>query len=148
MKQTLKSDGFTLIEILIAMAIFSIGILAVLSMQISSVNTNATAKKVTDNYTWAAQQGEEFMALPFTDPVLNDTGGNFFTPSQDADGIDNDGDGQIDEPGENGYATIAWRVQENPPENGFQSKNITIRMTSIGRGGAKTIHLDFLKLDI
>ena len=148
MKQTLKSDGFTLIEILIAMAIFAIGILAVLSMQISSVNTNATAKKVTDNYTWAAQQGEEFMALPFTDPVLNDTGGNFFTPSQDVDGIDNDADGQIDEPGETGYATIAWRVQENPPENGFQSKNITIRMTSVGRGGAKTIHLDFLKLDI
>ena len=148
MKQTLKSDGFTLIEILIAMAIFAIGILAVLSMQVSSVNTNATAKKVTDNYTWAAQQVEEFMALPFTDPVLNDTGGNFFSPGQDVDGIDNDADGQIDEPGETGYATIAWRVQENPPENGFQSKNITIRMTSVGRGGAKTIHLDFIKLDM
>lgn len=148
MQKNRENNGFTLIEILIAMAIFAIGILAVLSMQVSSVNTNATAKKVTDNYTWAAQQVEEFMVLPFTDPVLNDTGGNFFTPSQDVDGIDNDADGQIDEPGETGYATIAWRVQENPPENGFQSKNITIRMTSIGRGGAKTIHLDFLKLDI
>jgi type IV pilus assembly protein PilV len=148
MKKTLKNDGFTLIETLIAIAIFAIGILAVLSMQISAVNTNATAKKVTDNYTWAAQRVEEFMALPFTDALLNDTGGNFFSPAQDVDGIDNNADGQIDEPGEDGYATIAWRVQENPPANGFRSKNITIRMTSSGRGGPKTIHLDFLKLDI
>jgi len=148
MKKTRKNDGFTLIEILIAMAVFAIGILAVLSMQISSVNTNATAKKVTDNYTWAAQRVEEFMALPFTDPLLNDTGSNFFSPGQDVDGIDNNADGQIDESGEDGYATIAWRVQENPPTNGFRSKNITIRMTSSGRGSPKTIHLDFLKLDM
>lgn len=45
MKKPRKNDGFTLIEILIAMAVFPIGILAVLSMQISSVNTNTTAKK-------------------------------------------------------------------------------------------------------
>ena len=140
--------GFTLIEILIAMAVFAIGILAVLSMQISSVNTNATAKKVTDNYTWASQRAEEFMTLAFTDPILNDTGGNFYSPGQSVDGIDNNADGQIDEAGETGYVSIAWRVQENPLTNGFRSKNVTIRITSIGRGGPKTFSLDFLKLDM
>ena len=110
-----NDEGFTLIEILIATAVFAIGILAVLSMQVSSINTNATAKKVTDNYTWAAQRAEEFMALAFTDPILNDTGGNFFSPGQNVDGIDNNADGQIDEAGETGYVSIAWRVNENPP---------------------------------
>lgn len=148
MKNICENKGFTLIEILIAMAIFAIGILAVLSMQVSAVNTNAAARRVTDNYTWAAQQAEEFMALSFTDPALNDTGGDFKPRAQDEDGIDNDADGQIDEDGETGYMKIAWRVQENPPENGFRSKNITIRMTTMSRKGPKTIDLDFVKLDI
>ena len=148
MKNICENEGFTLIEILIAMAVFAIGILAVLSMQVAAVNTNTTARKVTDNYTWAAQQAEEFMELSFTDPVLNDTGGDFFSPDQSVDGIDNNADGQIDEGGETGYATIAWRVQENPPANGFRSKNITIRMTTMDRKGPRTIHLDFVKLDI
>ena len=40
--------GFTLIEVLIAMAIFSIGILAVGAMQISSTNSNAGARIQTE----------------------------------------------------------------------------------------------------
>jgi prepilin-type N-terminal cleavage/methylation domain-containing protein len=43
--------GFTLIEVLIAMAIFSIGILAVGAMQVSSTNSNAGARIQTEEYT-------------------------------------------------------------------------------------------------
>ena len=42
-----RSNGFTLIEVLIAMAIFSIGILAVASMQLWNVKNNTTGNITT-----------------------------------------------------------------------------------------------------
>ena len=44
-------SGFTLIEVVIALAIFSIGILAVFSLHISSIGGNAVARGVTENVT-------------------------------------------------------------------------------------------------
>ena len=38
--------GFTLIEVLIAMAIFSLGMLAVGTLQITSTNSNASARRL------------------------------------------------------------------------------------------------------
>ena len=43
-----ENKGFTLIEALFAIAIFSIGILAVSSMQISAINNNASARMRTE----------------------------------------------------------------------------------------------------
>ena len=64
----IKSDeGFTLIEVLIAMAIFLIGILAVGTMQISAVNSNASARMRTEATMIAAQHVERLLALPFSD---------------------------------------------------------------------------------
>ena len=64
----IKSDeGFTLIEVLIAMAIFLIGFLAVGAMQISAVNSNASARMRTEASMIAAQHAERLLALPFAD---------------------------------------------------------------------------------
>ena len=42
-----NQEGFTLIEILIAVTIFAIGMLAVGSMQVSGIRGNATAQGIT-----------------------------------------------------------------------------------------------------
>jgi len=63
--------GFTLIEVLIAMAIFSIGILAVGAMQISSTNSNAGARIQTEEYTWVVDQIERLTGLDYNDPDLD-----------------------------------------------------------------------------
>ena len=74
LKKTLKkveplsdSKGFTMIEVLIAMAIFLIGFLAVGAMQISSVNGNASARMRTEATALAAQHAERFLAMSFED---------------------------------------------------------------------------------
>ena len=58
-------QGFTLIEVLIAMAIFSIGILAVGTLQITSTNSNASARIQTEQYTWVVDQIERMTALDY-----------------------------------------------------------------------------------
>jgi len=61
----MDSKGFTIVEVLIAMAIFLIGFLAVGAMQMSSVNGNAKARMRTEATTIAAQHAEKFLAMNF-----------------------------------------------------------------------------------
>lgn len=71
-ESTLNSEkGFSLIELMIAMAIFSIGILAVMTMQISTINSNSGARKISDALVMANDQLENFMAIPYTSAELD-----------------------------------------------------------------------------
>jgi prepilin-type N-terminal cleavage/methylation domain-containing protein len=65
MPVTNNQDGFTLIEGMMAIAIFSIGILAVGYMHLSAIKTNGSARMVTDAYTLASEKIEDFMTLPY-----------------------------------------------------------------------------------
>jgi type IV pilus assembly protein PilV len=58
-----ESRGFSLIEVLIAMAIFSIGILAVGSMQLSTSKNNTTGNELTGATMLARQKIEELKTL-------------------------------------------------------------------------------------
>ena len=65
-----KTGGYTLIEILIAITIFSIGVLGVGSMQTRSTRGNTDARIGTEASVWAQDRVETLMQLPFTDPAL------------------------------------------------------------------------------
>jgi type II secretion system protein I len=58
-----ENRGFSLIEVLIAMAIFSIGILAVGSMQLSTSKNNTTGNELTGATMLARQKIEELKTL-------------------------------------------------------------------------------------
>ena len=53
--------GFTLIEVMIALFILSVGILGIANMQISSIDANAKARKRTELLVAAQKQIEEIM---------------------------------------------------------------------------------------
>lgn len=74
-----NNRGFTLIEALIAIAIFSIGFLAAAAMQINALNKTNSARRVTEALTLAEDQVELLRAMPFYD-----------------DDEDLDGDGNVD----------------------------------------------------
>jgi prepilin-type N-terminal cleavage/methylation domain-containing protein len=63
--------GFTLIEVLIAMAIFAVGLLALASLQIRSIQMNASARMQTEETNIAVDWLERLIALPYDDPLLN-----------------------------------------------------------------------------
>ncbi len=146
--QRICSQGFTLIEILIAIAIFAIGILAVGSMQISAMNKTAGARNYTTVVTVAKDRAEELMALPYDDADL-DAGehsvaaGNL---TQATDRIDNDEDGQIDEGGEAGQVSIIWNVDVDQPLTGTKSVRVIVTRTVGTRQKSST--LDFIKANM
>ena len=64
--------GFSIIEVMIAISILSIGILALASMQVAAMRGNSFAGSVTEGSTWALDQIEKLMNLPWDDASLQD----------------------------------------------------------------------------
>jgi len=126
-----KDQGFTLIEVLIAITIFAVGLLAVATMQISAINVNSTAGQITTRMTWAQDKLEGLMALPYSDPWIEDLGD---PPS----GTDTAGNPH-QETTFDGLYIISWTVTNNTPISG--TKLITVAVT--GRG--KTTRVSYVK---
>ena len=57
-----KQAGFTLIEVLVALTIFAVGVLAVVTMQAQSIRYNATARLTSDAVFKAERRVEELLA--------------------------------------------------------------------------------------
>jgi len=117
-----KENGYTLIEVLIALTIFAVGLLAVAGMQTAAVRMNSTAGKLTNLSTWGMDKIEELSTLPYSDPILDSA----VNPHQE----------QL------GDYTISWTVIDNNPIT--NTKNITV--TVAGRG--KRAEFGILKPDI
>ena len=98
-KSNYKERGFTLIEVLIAMAIFSIGILGVGTMQLRSTGGNTNARIGTEASVWAQDRVETLMLLPYTDAAL-DPNNNPHTP-------------QVNDPINNSGYNVVWNVYDS-----------------------------------
>lgn len=72
MMKTKNQNGFSLLELMIALAILAVGILAVASMQISAKQGNADAMKFTDISTALQAQIEVFINAGYT--TIDNTG--------------------------------------------------------------------------
>ena len=103
-----QDRGFTILEVIIAIAILSFGILAVASMQITSIRGNALAGGVTEASTWAGDQAEKLMRLSWDDSLLEDTDGD------GANGLDDIGAHSDQSVTQDPY-TIYWNVADNSP---------------------------------
>jgi prepilin-type N-terminal cleavage/methylation domain-containing protein len=136
-----NDHGFSIIEVLVALAIFTIGILGVAAMQLASVKGNTSGRGVTDITTWAADKIEDLISLPYSDPLLTAGTHSLATDlSFETDGIDNNFDGLIDETGENGPLTVSWFVTDDTPVNA--TKTISVTVNHSGPGVRKTVTIN------
>jgi type IV pilus assembly protein PilV len=131
--------GFTLIEILIAITIFAIGILAVGSMQVAAIKGNSIANDLTEATTLAQDRMEKLIGLPYTDADLLDTNGN-----QD-NGLD-DTDATADHNDANDRYNIFWNVATNYPID--NTKKIRVIVTWIYKGTLKEVKITSMKADV
>jgi prepilin-type N-terminal cleavage/methylation domain-containing protein len=111
--ENIGDRGFSIIEVVFALSIFAIGILAVTTLSISAVNSNASARRLTDATTLAEDRLERLAALPY-DYILS--------------GEETEGAYHVD-----------WDVDENVPTktksitvtvecpNGWKNTKVTIR---------------------
>jgi prepilin-type N-terminal cleavage/methylation domain-containing protein len=68
-----RMQGFTLVEVMVAIVIFALGFTAVVTMTTGSVGSNATARAISGSAEKAAEQIELLTVLPYEDALLQDT---------------------------------------------------------------------------
>ena len=139
-------QGFTLVEVLISMAIFAFGILAVINMQLLSASINVKSRGMTEGIVVAQNKIEELQSLPFDDAELADTDTNgalgldVFPPTDgDADNADHT------EPGTNPRYTLFWNVEDNMPFNGTKTVRVIVRWNE--KGVFQNFSIDMVKSD-
>lgn len=105
--------GFTIIEVLIALAIFAIGILGVAKLQLAAVGDNTSSRKYTEASTWGVSQVESIMAIPYDDPALAaGATGTLIRPS----GL----------PGSPGVYTVNWTITDADPVPNVKKISIVV----------------------
>jgi prepilin-type N-terminal cleavage/methylation domain-containing protein len=131
--------GFSLIEVMIGIAIFSIGVLAIFGMQLSGIKGNSTARHYTETSTGGVDKIEALIALPYTHPDLTDTDGDggaggdlglFDATVGAADHFENDPAGQY---------TIFWNVADNDLIE--HSKTVSVIILFNGTGMQRSVSM-------
>jgi len=157
-----KEEGYTLVEVLVALGILGFGLLAVATMQVTAIKVNARASSLSQGVTLAQSKVEELMNLPYDHVDLTDkspfngTDQDLLPTTADGegDGIDDDGDnfGLDDTTGADGSEsngsgyTVYWNVAMGEPVTA--SKTIRVIVTWTERGQNKRVSLDFVKTNL
>jgi prepilin-type N-terminal cleavage/methylation domain-containing protein len=154
-----RNEGLTLIEVLAAVAILSFGLLAVATMQGSSIKGNSQAIGTTEAITLAQDKVEELMRLPYTHADLTDTDTDGTDQDADDDGADDDGDNfGLDDTVDGGGTVIAdrsetigrytlyWNIAVSEPIANVKMIRIIVAWSD--RGAQKNATVDFMKTDI
>ncbi len=110
-----RQSGFTILEVMIAISILAIGLLAVFSGQNMAIRGNDRASHLTEGMTLAQDRMEELLASPYAS-VTTGTGtqGNY---------------------------SIAWTVYDDDPIN--NTKRIVVTVT--GQGLTSPLQLNCIK---
>jgi len=155
MKRVKKEEGYTLVEVLVALGILGFGLMAVATMQVTAIKTNARASGMSQGLTLAQAKVEELMNLPYID--LIDTTGDG-TDEDDGFGLNNTVDpaDECNNPVSDGFwpnpwdctakYRLFWNVAVDEPVT--DSRTIRVIVTWTERGKEKRISLDFVKTDL
>ena len=118
-----KDNGFTLIEVLITMALFTIGILALAGLQATYIGGNASARFQTESTALATQYLEQLRSLPYDHNDLNPVANPHQPPA-----------------GSTGPYSVQWTVTDNSPVNNV--KTISITVTPINRVSGRPVRMN------
>lgn len=140
---SMNQKGFTLIEVIIAISILTIGILAAGNMQLSALRGNSNAKQLTLAVVWGGAHLEEIMGKSYDDDDLQEkkakssvVDGLAYT---DVAGKSADYKKNIDS-----TFTMFWNVADAYPIFGCKTVRVIVRRND--HGLSKDTSLDFIKM--
>ena len=156
-----KEEGYTLTEILIAITVLAFGLMAVATMQVTAIRTNAIASGMSQGLNLAQAKMEELMNLSYTHTELSDLDGDGTNQDADDDGVDDDGGNfGLNDTKDGGGAvisdssfsstdgkhTVFWNIAVDVPVT--DTKTIRLIVTWTERGREKRITLDFVRTNL
>jgi len=166
-----NQNGFTLIEVLIAIVILSIGLLGIAQMQLTGIQGNESASDFSEATAFGQDKMEELINLPYTHADLNDTDGDGTGQDTTAsggvvNGIDNDDEGiavdgianfglddiaspdgsELQTGATNTQYTITWNIAVDKPV--ANAKHIKVHVQWRDKGRIRTLSMDMIKSDI
>jgi len=124
----LKEEGFSLIEMIIAVLVLGIGILALIQMQVAVMNGNLSANQMTTATTLAQDEIEQLRRLELTNAALTDSNAgnnaNLISAPNAASLEHNDANNPVDEKG--GTTGLrryyrCWNVADDTPTQGAKT---------------------------
>lgn len=155
---TRKIDGgFTLIEVMIALVVLTVGILALYTMQVTAIRGNMRANLITLASTWNEDQLETIIGMKYSDTRLVDADGDGTSQDLNWDGVDDDGgnfglddvtaataDGNTTSPG--GRYVIYWNVAVGTPMPNL--KTIYVFVQDLNQILSRPVSFVYIKDDI
>ena len=110
-----NEEGFTLLEVLVAISILTFGLLAIGSMQVTSIRGNHFAGKVTDGTYLACDKMEDLMSRSYVHADLDPVGNTHIDPSPPA-----------------GF-TVEWVVAADSPLVDTKTVTVTVKWQDHGK---------------
>ena len=126
--------GLTLIETMLALLVFSVGILAAASMQITCLQSNIRAKSASKGSQAASTLIEKMQMLPFEDSLLADIDGDYDLQNPDFGPVLSDDASTI----------LEWEIQDGSPAPGLKRITVTARW-NIPRGQMVDIRYNLVR---
>ena len=120
-----NNNGFSLIEIMIALVIFTIGILGLLIMLLYTIKGNSMSVRLTNASQLASKQIEKIMLLDYD--TLTDTDNDGISGLDDSDVSTSDGTNLNIEAGDLGKQyNLYWNVAEDQPVAGTKTLRVIV----------------------
>ncbi|MDA3832849.1 MAG: prepilin-type N-terminal cleavage/methylation domain-containing protein [Spirochaetales bacterium] len=165
---TKNQNGFTLVELLIALVIFTVGILGVATMQITSIQGNSKGRQISEATNVGADRIERLLSWNYDHPALIDDDDGKDETDADADvdngdgtGEDADNNGTDDDDGNFGLDDLAnpdgaadrdgdgvndifWNIAVDHPVPNTK----TIKFFIDPPGSGKSVEMTYIKADI
>ncbi len=110
-----SEKGFSMIEVLVAMVILGVGVMSIVTLQVKNYTYNNSSRRQTDGYTWAMDQIEWLLTIPYTSSLNGD--------------LQIKGDPEIIGDGNEiarGPYTVEWDVSANPDIENSRIVNVSV----------------------
>ncbi len=146
----LDEEGFSLIEAMVAMSIFVVGILGCYKMQLHATKSNALANRVSTSANWATYQIEELLSKDYDDPdFTDDPDGSGSSGAAGLGDLEANADGVIyilndgfkqNAPSPSAIYSVSWNIVEGTAAQTSVLREVKqIRVHVVRKGGIGTL---------